>query len=201
MNQTIAQLRCECVNEQKRSLVIPEDQNLGSRRWQRTNPNVTSLTCKSAKRKTEYLDLVSWEYRKYRTPTSISEITFSGVNLCLNGKAPYLPSHPTVKTINFSNCTFSTGLFLTNCPNLVEVHVSNCTGTIKLKNLWFKRLVFDDVGQTECVQLQDTRIFHIVVSGVIIGSDAVFSRKQKANTLRSEDFERELRNKLLIQKI
>ena len=49
--------------------------------------------------------------------------------------------------------------------------------------------------------MQDTRIFHIVVSGVIIGSDAVFSRKQKANTLRSEDFERELRNKLLIQKI
>ena len=94
------------MDEQKRSLVIPEDQNLGSRRWQRANPNIASLTCRSAKQKIEYLDLMSWEYRRYKTPTSISEITFSGVNLCLNGKAPYQPSHPTVRTIHFDSCTF-----------------------------------------------------------------------------------------------
>ena len=79
--------------------------------------------------------------------------------------------------------------------------MSNCTGTIKLKNLWFKRLIFEDARQTDCVVLQDTRIFHVIVRGVVIGSDVIFSRKQKAHTLRSEDFERELQNKLLTQKI
>lgn len=139
------------MNEQKRSLAIPEDQNLGSRRWQRANPNITSLTCRSARRKTEYLDLVSWEYRRYKTPTRLNEITFSGLSLCLNGKVPYQPSHPTVKIMQFCDCEFGDGLYLTNCPNLIKVRISNCTGTLRLKNLWFKTLALDDARQTGCV--------------------------------------------------
>ncbi|CAL6093005.1 Conserved_hypothetical protein [Hexamita inflata] len=153
---------------------VPETHNLGTDRWQSEYPNLREVNSFSTKNRVEFLDFLSWEYRKFKVKSKIQSASFQGVELRLFGAHPYMPAHPTMQSLKFTNCTFSTDLFLTNCPQLQNITIDDCKGILTLKELNLKKLIFKAEKDQQTVQLTKTRVFGVYLDKKLIGGDCNF---------------------------
>ena len=137
-------------------LVLPQNEYLGKNYWQATHPNISKLVTQGvSERKTDYLDLISFEYIRDRTPTRLQEMDFVKVDLRIYDANTYIPCHPTLRVIRFKDVIFAPSIYLCDSPKLLEIHFLKTQGHIQLRNLSLKLIVFETESDKTCFDLQN----------------------------------------------
>ena len=83
--------------EARNEYVVPDGEDLGTRRWNAENPGTVRVVSASSSGRTERLDYMSWEFRRFKTRTTVDAFEFRGVRLVVSGQRPYVPGHPTAR--------------------------------------------------------------------------------------------------------
>ena len=101
---------------------IPENHSMGSN-WQSNSPNVLKLSnIGYTQRKTDNLDLLSWEWFTNRVSTKLREAIFHNMTLRVSKCGKYSGEHPTLEVLKFTDVTFVEPCYFKDSPLLKQIY-------------------------------------------------------------------------------